>query len=639
MIHRIGRKKYQIYGFDLESHNDSESIAKNKTSMWLGCLIDENSKIDDEESYLYSINDFITKIEQLTAPKKRKNTESIKCKNLCIYIYNLSFEWSFILPALLERGFKAVAKVDKNDEYVFSSVTTKSVSSVWDVRIQFSKKHGSIILKDLAKIYGGGLRKVAESFKLETQKGDMDYTLNRLHGHIVTKEEKEYCFKDTRILIEILLKLVDDKEFWNVSSIASYSMKHLLQAGFKGSHKPYRKFREMYPELDEEETKFLRAGVEGGITYATPKFQFIPINQRIYHIDIHQAHPFSAWKHLYPYGKGEYFTGLPKRGKINCCRVKIGYDGVYLHSVIKLIGIDYIEDYEITLWDFEIALMRRCYKNFRIEYIDGYAYKMRFLPWRDYYAQNYKARLEAKKAGDAFNTMRYKLLNNSSYGKLFEKPHNQVLLNTINGLGIIDSIVEDKPQEEIKVNAKYTYLPVGSAIPAWTRVYLVSTALRFSPDGSKICYFDTDSIFILWDEEVEKIWQSTDINKEDWLGGWDLEETLSNAMFTAPKRYKTLKEGSTGANIKAGGINFDNYIETFHQKELENLLRQGYSKSEAIKKVDIPFDEINITDSSWQVQRAMRCQGGTIIVFQEKKMSVQKKYKSIYEKNVKDDKI
>lgn len=639
MIHRIGRKKYQIYGFDLESHNDSESIAKNETSMWLGCLIDENSKIDDEESYLYSINDFITKIEQLTAPKKRKNTESIKCKNLCIYIYNLSFEWSFILPALLERGFKAVAKVDKNDEYVFSSVTTKSVSSVWDVRIQFSKKHGSIILKDLAKIYGGGLRKVAESFKLETQKGDMDYTLNRLHGHIVTKEEKEYCFKDTRILIEILLKLVDDKEFWNVSSIASYSMKHLLQAGFKGSHKPYRKFREMYPELDEEETKFLRAGVEGGITYATPKFQFIPINQRIYHIDIHQAHPFSAWKHLYPYGYGEYFTGEPKRGKINCCRVKIGYDGVYLHSVIKLIGIDYIEDYEITLWDFEIALMRRCYKNFRIQYIDGYAYKMRFLPWRDYYAQNYKARLEAKKAGDAFNTMRYKLLNNSSYGKLLEKPHNQILLNTINGLGIIDSIVEDKPQEEVKVNAKYTYLPVGSAIPAWTRVYLVSTALRFSPDGSKICYFDTDSIFILWDEEVEKIWQSTDINKEDWLGGWDLEETLSNAMFTAPKRYKTLKEGKTGANIKAGGINFDNYIETFHAKELENLLRQGYSKSEAIKKVDIPFDEINITDSSWQVQRAMRCKGGTIIVFQEKKMSVQKKYKSIYEKNVKDDNI
>ena len=390
--------------------------------MWLGCLIDDESKIDDENSYLYDMDTFINRIDELTAPKKRKNTESYKCKNLCIYIYNLSFEWSFILPVLLEKGFKAVPRINKGDEFVFSSVTTKSVSSVWEVRIQFSNKHGNIILKDLAKIYGGGLRSVAESFKLETQKGEMDYTLNRLHGHIVTKEEKEYCFKDTRILIEILLKLVDDKEFWNVSSIASYSMKHLLQAGFKKSHKPYKKFRELYPELDEEETKFLRAGVEGGITYATPKFQFRNIEQKIYHIDIHQAHPFSAWKHLYPYGKGQYFLGQPLRGRINCCRVKIGYDGVYLHSVIKLIGLDYIEDYEITLWDFEITLMKKCYKNFRIKYIDGYAYKMRFLPWRDYYAENYKKRLEAKHNGDAFNTLRYKLLNNSgAYGKFVRK--------------------------------------------------------------------------------------------------------------------------------------------------------------------------------------------------------------------------
>ena len=28
MIHRIGRKKYKCFAFDLESHNDSESIAK-----------------------------------------------------------------------------------------------------------------------------------------------------------------------------------------------------------------------------------------------------------------------------------------------------------------------------------------------------------------------------------------------------------------------------------------------------------------------------------------------------------------------------------------------------------------------------------------------------------------------------------
>ena len=616
MIHRIGRRKYQIYAFDIESHNDDETIAKGVTSMWLGCLIDENSKIDDESSYLYNMQQFIDKLDELSSPKKRKNYETAKCKNVCIYIYNLSFEWSFILPVLLKNGFKAVPKVNDTSEKEFSSVSTKSVSSVWDIRIKFSAKHGMIILKDLAKIYGGGLGKVAKAFNLETQKGEIDYRLNRLHNHIVTKEEKEYCFKDTRIIIEILLKLVDDKEFWNVSSIASYSMKHLLQAGFKKTHKPYKEFRKMYPSLSEEETNFLRQGVEGGITYATPKYQFIDINQKIYHIDIHQAHPFSAWKYLYPYGEGEYFEGKPPLGKISACRIRVGYDGVYLHSIIKLIGLDYIENYELVVWDFEIATMKKCYKDLRIKYIDGYAYKMRFLPWRDYYAENYELRLKAKASGDDFNTLRYKLLNNSSYGKLLEKPHNDIMLNTINSLGIIDSIVEDKPPEECKINAKYTYLPVGSAIPARTRCYLVETALKFSPDGSKICYFDTDSIFILWDEEVERIWNSPAIKKEDWLGGWALEETLGRAQFTAPKRYKTENLETGLVDIKAGGINFDKYFAD------KNILKN-----------EVPFDEINITNESYQVQRAMRCKGGTIIIFQEKKMSVQKKYKDIYEKN------
>ena len=617
MIHRIGRRKYKIYAFDIETHNDEESIAKCESSMWLGCLIDENSKVDDESSYLYNMDSFIDKLEELSAPKKRKSKNSPKeCKNVCIYIYNLSFEWSFILPVLLQRGFKAVEKVHDESEMEFSSVTTKSVSSVWDVTLKFSPKHGKVIFKDLAKIYGGGLGNVAKSFGLETQKGEIDYRMNRLHNHVVTKEEKEYCFKDTRIIIEILLKIQDDNEFWNVSSIASYSMKHLLQAGFRKSYKPYKEFRKMYPALSQEETDFLRKGVEGGITYATPKYQYKEVNAKIYHIDIHQAHPHSGWKYLYPYGEGEYFTGKPPKGKISACRIKITYNGVYLHSIIKLIGIDFITDFELVVWDFEIPVMMKCYKDLKIKYIDGYAYKMRFLPWRNYYAYNYTARLEAKKKGDSFNTMRYKLLNNSSYGKLLEKPNNEVLLNCVNDLGIIDSNVSLKPENECQTNAKYTYLPVGSAIPARTRCYLVSTALKFG--WEKILYFDTDSIFILWDEDVEKVWQSDEINKEDWLGGWALEETLGRAIFACPKRYKTQNMDTGLVDVKAGGINFNKFFE-----------EKGYTKNE------VPFEEINITNETYKVQRAMRCKGGTIIVFQDKTMSVQKKYKDIFEKNTK----
>ena len=41
---RINRKKYKVFAFDIETHNDEESIKNKTTSMWLGCYIDENSK-------------------------------------------------------------------------------------------------------------------------------------------------------------------------------------------------------------------------------------------------------------------------------------------------------------------------------------------------------------------------------------------------------------------------------------------------------------------------------------------------------------------------------------------------------------------------------------------------------------------
>ena len=88
MIHRIGKRKFKIYAFDLESHNDIESIEKAETSMWLGCLLDENSKQDDPNSYVYSIEEFVDKLDYLSSPKKRKNhNDTRETKNICIWIY------------------------------------------------------------------------------------------------------------------------------------------------------------------------------------------------------------------------------------------------------------------------------------------------------------------------------------------------------------------------------------------------------------------------------------------------------------------------------------------------------------------------------------------------------------------------
>lgn len=645
MEHRLGRKKYKIFAFDIESHNDEESIEKKETSIWLGAFIDEKSKVDDEKSYVYNMDEFLARIEAESNPVRHHN-EKIPVKNVCIYVYNFSFEWSFILPYLYKHNFKYKEKIEDNDEFVFNSVSTKTCSSVWCAQLKFSKKSGLVVFRDMAKIYGGGLGKVAKAFNLETQKGEIDYRKNRLHNYVITKEEKEYCFNDTRILVDILIKMIEknDKEFFNAVSMATYATKKMIKVGWPRSIKPMKEYRKSYPELSEEETNFLRRGVSGGITYAPSRWQFKEINQKILHIDAHQMHPSQGYLKYFPYGKGEYFTGKPPIGKISACRIRVSYDDVRLHSIIPLIGYDFVEGKELVVWNFEIPTMKKVYVNLDIEYIDGYAYNSRPLPWRKFYAENYDERLKARKKKDDFNVLYYKLLNNSSYGKLLEKPHNQLFANIINQDGVIDSQVLEKGIEDLEINAKYTYLPVGSAIPAYSRVCLIETAIKLSPEytdkkgihhdlGEKILYFDTDSIFCLLDSETRYIWEC-EISHVDYLGGWALEEIIDRAQFTAPKRYKIEVAGKT--TIKAGGINFRQYktekVDDIITKEAKVVSDE--ERREMIDKYEIPYDEINIVSSSFNVQRAFRCKGGTIIVFQKKEMAIQKKYKDIAKNNI-----
>lgn len=633
MIHRIGRKKYDIYAMDIETHNDEESIEKRETSMWLGAFINEESKVYEDSSYFYTMDEFLDRLQDLSSRKRPKGKKRPTI-NIAVYIYNLSFEWSFLLPYVLSRGFSFKEHIDKDDEMVFNSISTKSVSSVWQVQLKFGKKDGIILLRDLAKIYGGGLSEVAKAFKLPTQKGEIDYRLNRLHNYTIKCYEKLYVFRDTRIIVDILLKEMEleDKDFFKAVSMASYSMLKLLKSGYPRSAKPYQAFRKEYPELGQEENDFVRKSLAGGICYATRNFQFKEIHDPVLHIDAHQMYPSQVYLKPHPYGAGEYFTGKPTKifKHINCCHIRVSYDDVKIHSVIQLIGQDFIEGRELYVWDFEIPTMYKCYVNLEIEYIDGYCYKAKMLPWRKFVNENYQARLKAKQEGDAYNTLRYKLINNSgAYGKFVEKPHNQIFENCINEFGIIDSKVEDR--QDFQILAKYTYIPLAT-IPAWGRVCLIETALKF--DWRNIIYFDTDSIFCLWNKTTEKIWST--INQKDELGGWSLEEISSRSQFAASKRYKLEIDTPAGKKpiAKAGGINFDYYKENTHKEEMQALMSKGMLKRDALRMIDIPFDEINLISSKWMVQRAYRVKGGTLIEYQEKKMDVQNKYLAIYDKNM-----
>lgn len=607
---RAGRKEYEVWAWDIESHNDEESIANNTTGVWLYSFINDESKIDDESSYGYDLETFISKLEEMTKPY-RNEKRTRKTRRLLIYVWNLAFEWSFLLQVLINHGFTWKEKIEKEDSYVFTSVSNKSCSSVWCSEIKFGAKNGVIMFKDMAKILTGRLRDVAKAYNLPTQKGDIDYRLNRLHDYHVTKEEKEYCFKDTRIVMDLALEMakIEDKDFFASSSASSYSCRKMIKRGYPHTMKPMKKFREEYPLLGKEESEFLRLGVAGGITYAPSRYQFKDIKDKVLHIDMHSAHPTSAYLNKYPYGEGIYFKGKPPTNGfyISACRIKISYTDVKLHSVIKLIGYDVGVNEELVVWSFELGVLKECYVDLEIEYIDGYAYKTKMLPWREFYNDNYQDRKKAKKKKDGFHVMLHKLFLNSSYGKLLEKGHQQLYANYITPNGLIDSHIVDK--QEICTNAKYTYLPVGSAIAARTRVRLIKTALLIG--WEYIVYFDTDSIFFI-DNEITRE-RAKKINMKDELGGWGYELNIERMQVTCPKRYKIIEVDETGhkqLTAHLAGVNFR-----------ERLSEESY-------------DDLNIVDGDYTIQGVKHAVGGTLIVFKDKKLQIQKKYDHVAKNNL-----
>ena len=122
----INRKKWDIWAFDLESHNDDESIKNGKTSMWLGCLLNDKSTVEDENSYLYTMDEFLDRIELLSR-KVNKKSSTKKTGNMMIYIYNhlngLLYSPNYLKEVLnLEMKENIIIQFQQNQFLVYGKV-------------------------------------------------------------------------------------------------------------------------------------------------------------------------------------------------------------------------------------------------------------------------------------------------------------------------------------------------------------------------------------------------------------------------------------------------------------------------------------------------------------------------------------
>lgn len=176
-IYQIGKGKnaYNCYdlccGFDIETTNHAET----KTAFMYIWQFSINGTVIIGRTW----EDFFDLLEFLKLPRMFSNA------NIIIFIHNLGFEMSFLLPYLENKG-------------LLKKVFAKAKYQPLEVQLT-----NGFIFRDSAALSGVSLSVLADNFcKTKKLVGDLDYTIERNHLTQLTDKELQYCINDVIILSE-----------------------------------------------------------------------------------------------------------------------------------------------------------------------------------------------------------------------------------------------------------------------------------------------------------------------------------------------------------------------------------------------------------------------------------------------------
>ena len=83
---KIGKEPFDIYCYDLESHNDEGSIARGETGVWLSCFIEDEYTLEDPASFLPGLPEYLERLERLTAPREGPRGGKGEPRDVCVLV-------------------------------------------------------------------------------------------------------------------------------------------------------------------------------------------------------------------------------------------------------------------------------------------------------------------------------------------------------------------------------------------------------------------------------------------------------------------------------------------------------------------------------------------------------------------------
>ena len=491
-----------------------------------------------------------------------------KHKIKSIWWYNAKFDFSIIDYYLLKENWKINLHED-NKDCTFNSLHSDmgaryslKLWKEWKGRKKTEDRHAhvhSFTNYDFCNIFGGGLKKCLESFNVTDYEGnpirklEMDY---QGENDVTNADSLQYMKNDVFGLFH-LVRIANSWLEENIGySLCSGSKPDIITAG--GLAKRCL-LDELYPQgtkrdqikqfqrehiVDLEIDKQMRFHFlyRGGITFVNPYKQGKDIFQKIYRYDINSMYPAQMKKMPDLYGrprqltfdqykrlknKKNYVTILEiseLRGSVKNGMLGMWYDP-YLKSFTECPEVREEDD---SMFMFVNEFLE--YKNFLFDLtyqiksvivikqrkIDGY---------EKYVDKFYEMKNEGKRTHDKVKTAFAKLLLNSSYGKLSERPVRPVTHRELTEYDYVHLVKDGEEEDPSSIMSVIQ----GALVTSMARCSLLKFIREICVNVKEnLIYCDTDSVHSLRKYEDADPYE---------IGKMKEEAICDYGKFLAPKTY------------------------------------------------------------------------------------------------------
>lgn len=440
------------------------------------------------------------------------------------YFHNLAFDGEFIINWLLRNGFEHSERLSTK---TFQTLIS-DMGKFYQLKVCFErkgkKKSKSAVFKDSLKKLPMSVKAVAESFKLEESKLELDYKEAREIGHELTEHEKEYIRADVVIVAKALkVQLSQGLDALTNGSDALNGFKDVIGKN---------RFRNLFPSLSVTLDTHVRKAYKGGYTYCNPRYAGRVVGEgRVY--DVNSMYPWVMAEKPLPVGYPVYFKGEYKDDPSHPlaiqfltadCKLKPGMlPTLQIKHSPFFMGNVYIEDtegfVELAMTNVDLKILYEHYDVEVLSFNGGYKFSAQtgvFVPYIDKW-------MRVKENSEGGIRLLAKLMLNSLYGKFATNPVVKSKVPYLKEDGSIGYKVTE-PEERDPV-----YTPVAVFVTAWARDRIIRSAQAVY---DRFLYCDTDSLHVLGDKDVEGL----DVHPTK-LGCWKHESDFRRGKYIRAKTY------------------------------------------------------------------------------------------------------